>query len=402
MKRNQLKAIFGIAAATLMLSACSGKEPTGSGEGANPTEVVDLTPAEGNGVQLGEGQSADPTETAEPTEAGDTEKPEEVPAGMYRSELTNEIISEDIKNQRPIAVMVDNESTALPHFGTSQADIVYELMNSTANNRITRLMPIVKDWAKIEQFGSIRSARPTNFMLAAEWNAMLCHDGGPFYIDEYVKRSYTNNLSGGFARFPNGKSMEYTEYITFDKYTNPQTGKSYDGLGKRIESARYNTEYKEGMTPHFFFSDTEMNLSDFHSDAFAAKEADLSQCFPHNSSRLVYNESTGKYEYYEYGKKYEDAGNGGAPLAFENVILQKTNFTRLDENGYLIYNCVIANPWDAYLLQNGEAVPITWAKYGESERTVYWYKDGTEIVLNTGKTYIALVPDDSWSKLVLK
>ena len=401
MKRNQLKAIFGIAAATLMLSAC-GKEPVSSGEGANPTEVVTLNPAQGNGVQLGDGQPADPTEAAAPTEAGDTEKPEEVPAGMYRSELTNEIISEDIKNQRPIAVMVDNESTALPHFGTSQADIVYELMNSTANNRITRLMPIVKDWAKIEQFGSIRSARPTNFMLAAEWNAMLCHDGGPFYIDEYVKRSYTNNLSGGFARFPNGKSMEYTEYITFDKYTNPQTGKSYDGLGKRIESARYNTEYKEGMTPHFFFSDTEMNLSDFHSDAFAAKEADLSQCFPHNSSRLVYNESTGKYEYYEYGKKYEDAGNGGAPLAFENVILQKTNFTRLDENGYLIYNCVIANPWDAYLLQNGEAVPITWAKYGESERTVYWYKDGTEIVLNTGKTYIALVPDDSWSKLVLK
>ncbi len=401
MKRNQLKAIFGVAAAALMLSAC-GKEPVSSGEGANPTEVVVLNPAQGNGVQLGDGQPADPTETAEPTEAGDTDKPEEVPAGMYRSELTNEIISEDIKNQRPIAVMVDNESTALPHFGTSQADIVYELMNSTANNRITRLMPIVKDWAKIEQFGSIRSARPTNFMLAAEWNAMLCHDGGPFYIDEYVKRSYTNNLSGGFARFPNNKSMEYTEYITFDKYTNPQTGKSYDGLGKRIESARYNTEYKEGMTPHFFFSDTEMNLSEFHSDAFEAKEADLSQCFPHNSSRLVYNESTGKYEYYEYGKKYEDAGNGGAPLAFENVILQKTNFTRLDENGYLIYNCVIANPWDAYLLQNGEAVPITWAKYGESERTVYWYKDGTEIVLNTGKTYIALVPDDSWSKLVLK
>jgi hypothetical protein len=240
-------------------------------------------------------------------------------------------------------------------------------------------------------------------MLAAEWNAILCHDGGPYYIDEYTKKAYTNNLSGGFARFPNGKSMEYTEYITFDKYTNPQTGKSFDGLGKRIESARYSTEYNSYYPgQHFIFSDTELNLSDFHSDSFTAKEADLSGCFPHNSSKLVYNDGTGKYEYYEYGKKYADDGNGGAPLAFENVILQKTNYTQLDENGYLIYNCVIASKWDGYLLQNGEAIPITWSKYGESERTVFWNADGTEIVLNTGKTYIALVPDDVWSKLVLK
>ena len=53
-------------------------------------------------------------------------------------------------------------------------------------------------------------------------------------------------------------------------------------------------------------------------------------------------------------------------------------------------------------VQNGEAIPITWVKHAESERTVYWNADGTEIVLNTGKTYIALVPDDVWSKLVLK
>ena len=30
---------------------------------------------------------------------------------------------------------------------------------------------------------------------------------------------------------------------SFFVYTNPQTGKSFDGLGKRIESAHYDTEY---------------------------------------------------------------------------------------------------------------------------------------------------------------
>ncbi|MBR5896055.1 MAG: DUF3048 domain-containing protein, partial [Lachnospiraceae bacterium] len=39
----------------------------------------------------------------------------EIPEGMYLSEITGEPISEELKDQRPIAVMVDNEKTALPH-----------------------------------------------------------------------------------------------------------------------------------------------------------------------------------------------------------------------------------------------------------------------------------------------
>ena len=91
------------------------------------------------------------------------EEEEEVREGMYRSELTNEWIEEEYRDQRPIAVMVDNESTALPHYGINSADVVYELMNSTANDRITRLMVVKKDWQNITQFGSVRSVRPTNF-----------------------------------------------------------------------------------------------------------------------------------------------------------------------------------------------------------------------------------------------
>ena len=38
------------------------------------------------------------------------------PAGMYRSELTNEWIPETLRNQRPIAVMVDNEKLLEDHY----------------------------------------------------------------------------------------------------------------------------------------------------------------------------------------------------------------------------------------------------------------------------------------------
>ena len=141
----------------------------------------------------GKGGDQDAVETLE-TGGGDTaveadvdpgteesEQEEDLPDGMYRNELTNELIDEALKDQRPIAAMVDNESIALPHYGLSKADVVYEMMNSTMNGRITRFMALFKDYESVEQIGSIRSVRPTNVILSAEWNAILCHDGSAIY-----------------------------------------------------------------------------------------------------------------------------------------------------------------------------------------------------------------------------
>ncbi len=204
----------------LAVSAC-GKEEKPDVKPTTPVVTIDIS---------------EPTQapTEEPS-VEPSEEPEEVDTevkeGFYKSELTNEWIDESLKNQRPMAIMVDNELTALDHYGlNASADVVYEIMNSTENDRVTRLMVIVKDWTKLTQFGSIRSVRPTNFMLAAEYNAVLLHDGGPYYINDYIDKGYAPNISGSFARFSNGKPTEFTEYITYDKYTNPSTGKSYDGL----------------------------------------------------------------------------------------------------------------------------------------------------------------------------
>ena len=322
---------------------------------------------------------------------------EESHEGMYRSELTNEWIDESLKNQRPIAVMIDNESTALPHYGINSADVVYEIMNSTKNNRITRLMAICKDWKNITQLGSVRSTRPTNFMLAAEWNAILIHDGGPFYNDQYYPKKYVNNLSGGFARIKNGKATEFTEYVTYDDYTNSD-GKTYEGLATHISKAGYSEEYNEYYPgPHFQFSNDELDVSNVPG-AQAAKKVSLP--FYHNNSKLVYNEETKLYEYYEYGEKHIDAITGET-TTFKNVILQGVSHTQLDENGYLIYN-VIGHGTNGYYLTNGYAIPMVWAKPDEAELTLFTNgSTGEDLVLNTGKTYIAVVPDDTWDEVEL-
>lgn len=330
-----------------------------------------------------------------------TTEPEVIPENCYRSELTNEWIDNSLKDQRPLAVMVDNEKTALPHYGLTEADVVYEIMNSTANDRITRFMAIVKDWGSITQFGSIRSVRPTNFFLAVEWDAVLCHDGGPFYIDEWVARKYTNNFSGGFARFSNGKATEFTEYLTYDTYTNPTTGKTYDGLKQRFEKSNYTTTYNEYYQgAHFKFAEGGVDFST-RSDAIDATTIKLP--FTHNQSTLKYNEETKTYDYYEYGQAHLDPVHDNAPLTFTNVILQDSTFAQLDKNGYLIYNAIDASNRSGYYITEGKAIEVTWNKPSETAFTVFYDKaTGQEIELNTGKIYISLIPSDTWANVDIK
>lgn len=347
----------------------------------------------GSGVSAAEESAAVPTaaESALPATPPGMTLPTSAatPVGnLYRSELTNEWIDLSLAAQRPVAIMVDNEKIALSHYGLTEADVVYEMMNSTANGRITRLMAVVKDWEKITRFGSIRSTRPTNVILAAEWNAVLCHDGGPFYINDWIAKPYTNNLSGGFSRIQNGKPREFTEYIC--------TGE----LGRRIQQAGFGREYNAFYTgSHFNFSDMELDLS-ANPTAIVCNEIDLP--FPHNQSKLIYNAATRTYDYYEYGKAHTDPQQNNAPLTFKNLLIQDTTFVQLDKNGYMIYNAFDTGR-SGYYITNGKAIAVTWAKTGETTPTVYFDAvTGAPLQINTGKTYIALVPSDTWASVVIK
>lgn len=391
--KKKLVVLLAMMSTVLLISGCG--DANGEDEISKKPEVGTLNPIPME--SSGEKDASDAVQsTEESSSVEDSKSEEQILEGMVRSELTGEWISEEIQDQRPIAVMVDNESIALDHYGINSADIVYEIMNSTMNGRITRLMCIVKDYEKIEQLGSIRSTRPTNFMLAAEYNAILVHDGGPFYIDDYVKKDYTNNLSGGFARFSNGKKTEYTEYVTYDDYKNPFTGKSYQGLKKRLEATKFSKTYNKHYPGAHFNFDYDGVVLDADENA---NVIDLP--FPHNKSELRYNKDTKVYEYYEYDEAHIDPMDDNKITSFKNVIVQKCSYCQLDQNGYMIYNCI--GEGEGFYCTEGRAIPITWFKGTESGLTVFKDKQtGEEITLNVGKTYITLVPDDKWNEMKIQ
>ena len=379
MKSKKLCSLIAITLSLSLLAACSSKTENGDTSNASnsmTTRVIYMT-----------------DENTAAAEASVEKK--EIPAGMYLSELTGEPIDEKIKNQRPIAVMVDNERTALDHFGTAEADVVYEMMNSTANERVTRLMVMVKDWGAIEQLGSIRSTRPTNIILFPEWNAVLCHDGGPFHNDYWFANYPTPHFSGTFSRVDNGKPSEFTEYVLPGdlerNFSNSGVSPEYDEHRPKDESHFEFVAYGEVI-----------DLEKDYSGSFAATEIDLSNVFYHNGSRLVYNDKTKMYEYHEYGAPHKD-GEDGEILSFNNVFLQDVTFNELDANGYLIYNAIDTNYNKGYYFTNGRGMEIFWQKPDVTDHTRYFCYNAQgqleEVTINTGKTYIGLIPDDTWNRM---
>lgn len=376
MKWKRAAALVSAALMAAALTAC------GSGSSEATTEAGSWETIPGATTASTEASSEATTESTETTESAAT-----IPDGMYLSELTGEPISLDIQNQRPITAMIDNDKRAWPHFGLNDCDVVYELLNSTENNDVTRLMAVMKDWGNLKQLGNIRSARPSNVNLTAEWNAILCHDGGPVYFQNEIAAHPVPDLSGYFARVSNGKATEFTEYIT--------TGE----IESRCASAGISTDYTANPGSHFNFTDygTTVDLSE-RSDAIDCTTG-VWLPFEHTHSAMLYDASTKKYYYNEGGAPAND-GATGENVGFENVIVIECNYSIFDSNGYMEYNNVGASGMPGYYITEGKAIPITWSKPEYSSITRYYNADGNEITMNTGRTYICYVPNDLWGGIV--
>lgn len=111
--------------------------------------------------------TAAPAETESETETATVEEDVPPEEGMVKSDLTGEWISGDLADQRPIAVMIPDENAALPHYGLSNADILYEC---SVEGNMTRLMAVFKDWKTLN--ASAISEAAAIIMFTGQKNGM--------------------------------------------------------------------------------------------------------------------------------------------------------------------------------------------------------------------------------------
>lgn len=305
--------------------------------------------------------------------------------GVKRSRLTNEFVSEDVANTRPVALMIPNSGTA-SFYGLSKADILYEC---NVEGSMTRLMAIFGDWKNSEKLGNIRSARDYFVYWAFEWDAIFMHYGGPFYIDDVLSRDDTQSIN----------CLNY-ETATFRDEAKNSTDNAFTS-GEKIQEAMehfgYSEKYRSGYADeaHFIFaSDDAPNTLEQYSDAIDAEKIDMSLCYPVTNCYFVYNPESGVYERFQKPSDLEDGPHideeNNKQLSFKNVIVQNTYHEVRDQKGYLAFQ-VHDNTRDGWYFTNGKGVHVTWDKVTDYGATRYFDDDGNEIQLNTGKTMILIV-----------
>lgn len=307
---------------------------------------------------------------------------EETKEGYVRSQLTNEWIDESLADVRPIAVMMPNDTSALPQYNISTASIVYQCQ---VEGKITRLMSLFDNWQDMERLGNVRSARAYYVYWAFEWDALFCHYGNPFYADDILNSAVIDNINGMTA-------SSGVFYRTSDRSAPQNAYLSTEGILKACTQKNYSlihtTNFKED---HFTFS-SENNPIDLSAmtDATVCNKLDMAKAYPIDKTYFEYNEEEGVYYRFQYGKAHID-GLNDQQLTFKNIIIQNTKYEQLDEHDYLAFRFLDGGT--GYYITNGQAISITWTKKDDYSPTKYFDKSGNEITLNTGKTMICIVED---------
>ncbi|MEY8516074.1 DUF3048 domain-containing protein [Lachnospiraceae bacterium 29-84] len=356
----------------LLIAACVlGTASAGCGKKAEaPEPVVQEEPEEEPPEEPEEPEEEPEEETAEEPE-------EESREGMAKSYLTGEWIDEELAGKRPLAVMIGNTSDALPQYGISDADIIYEV---PVEGSYTRLMAIFQDYAKPERIGSVRSCRHYFIYFAKEFDAIYTHFGQAVYAEPILAQDDVHNLSGldssiGDTTFYRDSSRKAPHNVFTD------AEKILAGIGKK----GYRTELSDSYSGHYKFAEDDASVQLDGEDALV-----VSPGYFVNKPWFVYDKKDGLYYRYEFKDKHIDGAND-QQLAVKNILVQYCAWSYKDENGYMDIDTVSGG--DAIYITNGKMEKVTWKKEGENAPARYFAEDGEEITLNQGKTWVCIARD---------
>ena len=300
---------------------------------------------------------------------------------LFKNPLTGIAdLSEDKTDDRPVAIMINNITTAQPvQAGLNRADIVYE---TEVEGGITRLLAVYQDVSKVGKIGSIRSARYPYVDLALGHDAIYLHHGqdntycAPHLNDIDDINISTNNYG---IRISNGLASEHTLYT--------EGSKLWNGLVKdKVKTER-------GIsTAWASFAD--------ESSPIALENTASTVSVPFSASYKTvfkYDAASGVYTRY-FGSTLRKDYSTGETTEVKNVFVLLTTIKNYPD-GY--HRQVLLNSGDGYYCTGGTYTPIKWSKGAATNGFKFTKADGTELSVNAGSSWVCIA-DKNTSKPVFE
>ncbi len=282
----------------------------------------------------------------------------------------------------PIMVMIDNVYGAIPQYGITEADIIYEM---PIDIRMTRLVALFStqysDWA-----GPVRSTRVMHVELRQEWGATLVHAGGQgakgtSYTDRFkdfglaVDDMHRINIismaphSSDYGKNNNQKKSPHNHGV--------RLAKLYDDLCA--------SDIPEAAPRPFLFADELPGEGDDAGYLYMEFGSAFDTDYRYNSERNAYE----RYIYKGASPYVEMYDEDKTTLAYNNVIIQ---WTDLSYYNYKTNRPVLVEVGEgnADIFMGGKHISGYWVRTGYDDRTIFFDNEGNEIRLQRGNTWITV------------
>lgn len=298
------------------------------------------------------------------------------PTTLVASLTNGVIVSSDIANRHPVAVMIENSPDARPQAGLTSADIVYE---AVTEGGITRFMGIFSQTYPTKA-GPVRSARSYFIDWLSEYDAFYAHAGGSptalARISSYGIKDYPHS-NDAYVRIPQaGIASEHTLFVDVSKIYN--LGVSNKKWPATSETASW--KFKEAVK--VFGTVPIINLN-FSSGQFQVV--------------WTHDPTTNNYARQLNGLPHKDRVSGEQITTKTIVAITVSHSANAPYAGTgkeSEWTMTTIGSGAASIFQDGTRTDGTWKKASRLERTRFYDSQGAEIPLNRGQIWIEVLPQD--------
>jgi hypothetical protein len=291
---------------------------------------------------------------------------------------TGEEARNESRAERPtIAVKVENAEAARPQAGLDRADIVYEV---EAEGGITRYMVLFQcqDAARI---GPVRSARPVDIPLLQQLQEPLF--------------AYAGGVTSVTSRIARLELVDLNYIDAADAYEEDPAREAPHAFFTSTR-ALYGGDDGQGGTPEPLFTyDEDLERRG------TRKGTDVHLPFsPFADVFWLYDRQDGVY-LRSHGSTPHTLENGSQVSATNLVVMmvKRLPTSIIDPAGNPVPNYDIVGSGKAWVIRDGRAISGRWERGSPGDITTFLDRDGEEIALAPGRTWVTLFPTDAPSPM---
>jgi Protein of unknown function (DUF3048) N-terminal domain/Protein of unknown function (DUF3048) C-terminal domain len=296
-------------------------------------------------------------------------------------------------DKRPLVIKIDNVPAARPHYGITQADMVFEIL---VEGYVTRLAAVFQSQDP-KTIGNIRSARLADRSLTPMVRGALVYSGTSSYEMPLIQGDATD-----------GKYVDLSADYTSGYYRVTFRPGPYNmftsATAMRQAIAAKGADGSQSVPAWPFFADPE-HAAAIGGMAGALAATDLVIPYREDTSRVEYKYDAESRTYSRWQSAADksvrdvDAANN-QPVAAANVVIIQTEIWEVpqivDAAGAHAHDMRLTGTGNASIFRDGLRQDGTWSRVSDTDPFVFKSQSGERIILDQGQTWVHVIPND-WS-----